>query len=224
MLHQGALYLCHILAGGLEEAMQLIVPTTHRVAAMNGCHRHAGHQGQQRTLSLLQDRFWWPGMVMQMQRAISGSESYVQHEEAYARALQQPILVTSPLEILHMDFISTGTAVELDQHPHIVNVLVFCGHFTRHVMAYVTPDQTTKTVAKFLWKGYILIFRALAKLLSDQGANFESRIISKLCELMGIQKARILQYHSRLTNKWSKPSNSDADDWKIEQRSEGRLA
>ena len=53
-------------------------------------------------------------------------------------------------------------------------------------MAYVTLDQTVKTVAKFLWQGYILIFGALAKLLSDQGANFESNIIKELCELMGI--------------------------------------
>ena len=46
--------------------------------------------------------------------------------------------------------------------------------------------QTAQPVAKFLWQGYILIFRALAKLLSDQGANFESNIIRELCKLMGI--------------------------------------
>ena len=62
-------------------------------------------------------------------------------------------------------------------------------------MAFVTPDQTAKTVAKFLWQGYTLIFGALAKLLSDQGANFESNIISELCELMGIWKVRTSPYH-----------------------------
>ena len=44
-------------------------------------------------------------------------------------------------------------------------------------------------------QGYILIFGALAKLLSDQGANFKNNIISELCELIGIQKARTLPYH-----------------------------
>ena len=57
--------------------------------------------------------------------------------------------------------------MELDQAPQVVNVLVFCDHFTRHVMVYVTPDQMGKTVATFLWQGYISMFRALAKLLSD---------------------------------------------------------
>ena len=199
MLHQGALYHCHTLARELEEVMQFIVPIAHRVAAMNMCHRDTGHQGQQWTLSLLQDQFWWPGMAMQMKRAISSCERCIQHEGAWAKAPLQTILVTSPLELLHVDFTNIEMMMELDQPPQLVNVLVFCDHFTRHIMAYVTPNQTAKTVAKFLWQGYISIFGALAKLLSDWGATFESNIISELCELMGIQKVRTLPYHP-LTN------------------------
>ena len=60
----------------------------------------------------------------------------------------------------------------------------------KHIMAYVTPDQTTKTVAKFLYQGYISFFGALAKSLGDQGLNFMSSIIQELCELMGIKKIR----------------------------------
>ena len=66
-----------------------------------------------------------------------------------------------------MDFTSIEMTVELDQSLHIVNVLAFCDYFTRYIMAYVMLDQTAKTVARFLWQGYILIFGATAKLLSD---------------------------------------------------------
>ena len=45
-LHQGTFYYCHTLARELEEALQFVVPMAHRVAAMNGCHRDAGHHGQ----------------------------------------------------------------------------------------------------------------------------------------------------------------------------------
>ena len=79
----------------------------------------------------------------------------------------QPIIATAPLELLHMDFTSIKMTMELDQPPNMVSVLVFCNHFMKHVMAYMTTNQTAKTVAKFLWQGYISIFRALAKLLSD---------------------------------------------------------
>ena len=101
----------------------------------------------------------------------------------------------SPLELLHEDFTSIKTMMGLEQLLHTVNVVVLCDHFMRHVMVFVTPDQTAKTVAICVWQGYISIFGAPAKLLSDWGASFESNIISELCELMGIWKARTLPYH-----------------------------
>ena len=196
--YQDALYHCQPLAGDLEEALWLVVPTAHRVTARNRCHRDMGYQGQWQMVSLLQDQFWWPGMVMRIQKVISRCDSCercIQHEGAQVKAPLQAILVTSPWELLHVDFTGIGMTMELDWPTHIVNVLVFCDHFMRYVMAYVTPDQMVKTLAKFLWQGYILIFRALAKLLSNQEATFESNIISELCEPMGIWKVRTSLYH-----------------------------
>ena len=108
-------------------------------------------------LSLLQDKFWWPGMAMQMQKAIISWERCIQHEGTRVKAPLQAILVTSPLELLNVDFNGIETTMELDQPPCIVNVLVFCDHFTIHIMVYMTLDQTAKTVARFLWQGYISI-------------------------------------------------------------------
>ena len=68
-------------------------------------------------------------------------------------------------------------------------------HFTKHVLAYVTPDQTTKTVAKFLYQGYISIFGALARLLSDRGANFMSSVIDEMCKILGVKKLWTMPYH-----------------------------
>ena len=67
----------------------------------------------------------------------------------------------------------------------------------KYVIVYVTPDQTVKTVAKFLWQDYISIPSAPAKLLSDSGANFKSNVIRGLCELVGIQKVWTLPYHAQ---------------------------
>ena len=69
-----------------------------------------------------------------------------------------PIVATASLDNLHVDFVSTETTLELNQSSGVANVLVFQDHFTKHVLAYVTPNQTAKTVAKFLYGGYISIF------------------------------------------------------------------
>ena len=50
--------------------------------------------------------------------------------------------------------------VEPNQSPRVANVLVFQDHLTKHMLVYVTPDQTAKTITKFLYGGYISIFGA----------------------------------------------------------------
>ena len=98
-----------------------------------------------------------------------------------------PIVATAPMDLLHVNFMSIETTMELDESPRIANVLDFQDHFTKYVLTYVTPNQTAKTITKFLYGGYISIFGALARLLSDRGISFTSSIIKELCEILGIQ-------------------------------------
>ena len=104
-------------------------------------------------------------------------------------------MATAPLDLLHVDFTTIETTLELNKLPKVTNVLVFQDHFMKHVFAYVTPGQTTKTIAKFLYQGYILIFRAQARLMSDWGANFMSSIIDKMCKFLSMKKLQTTPYH-----------------------------
>ena len=132
------------------------------------CHWDAGHQGHDHTLSLLQECFWWPGMAKQMRQVIKACKCYLQYEGGTPEAPLCPIVATTPLDLLHVDFTSIETTLELNQSPRDAKFLVFQDHFTKHVLAYVTPNQTVKTVVKFLYGGYISIFGALARLFKWQ--------------------------------------------------------
>ena len=149
-IHQKALYLCSMPKGENEDLLLFIVPKVHQVAMLNRCHRDAGHQGCDHTLSLLQECFWGPGMTNQMQQSIKTCVHCLQDESGLSKAPLHPIVATTPLDFLHVDFTSIETTLELHKSPRVANVLVFQDHFTKHVLAYVTPDQTAKTVAKFL--------------------------------------------------------------------------
>ena len=116
---------------------------------MNGCHGDAGQQGQQQTVQLLQDQFWWAGMAMQMQKAISNCRWCIHHEGTHDKVPMQPIIATAPLELLHIDFTSIQMTMEVDQLPNMVNILVFSGHFTKHVMAYMTPTKLQRLLPNF---------------------------------------------------------------------------
>ena len=63
---QSSLYLCSIPKGENQDLLLFMVPKVHWVTTLNGCHQDAGHQGCDRTLSLLQECFWWPGMANQI--------------------------------------------------------------------------------------------------------------------------------------------------------------
>ena len=45
-----------------NSSKKLIVPKTYRSRALAGCPDDVGHQGRMKTLSLLRERFFWPGM------------------------------------------------------------------------------------------------------------------------------------------------------------------
>ena len=187
---QGALYLHSTPNGEDEDLLLFIVPRAHQTAALNGCHWDAGHQGQDCTLSLLQECFWWPGMAKQMRQVIKACRHCLQYKGSTLKAPLCSIEATAPLDLLHVDFTSIETTMELDKSPRVANVLVFQDHFTKHVLACVTPDQTAKTITKFLYGGYISIFGTLARLLSDRGTSFTSSIIEELCKILGAKWCR----------------------------------
>ena len=177
------------------------------------------------TLSLLQEHFWWPGMTSQMQQSIKTCAHCLQHEGGLSKAPLHPIMATAPLDLLHVDFTSIETTLELNESPKVANILGFQDHFMKHVLAYVTPNQTAKTVAKFLYQGYISIFGALARLLSDRGANFMSSVINKMCKILGMKKLWTTSYHPQ-TNGLVERSVPDynENDQEAGQRQKSQLA
>ena len=167
----------------------------HWTATLNRCHRDVGHQGCGHTLYLLQECFWWPGMAKQMRQLIRACKHCLQYDSSTPKVPLCSIVATDPLDLLHVDFTSIQTMLELNQLPRVANVLVFQDHFTKHVLAHVTPDQTAKTLANFLYGGYISIFGALARLLSDRGTSFTISITEELCKILGIKWLQTTLYH-----------------------------
>ena len=142
------------------------------------------------------EHFWWPGMANQMQWSIKSCLHYLQHEGNLSKA---PLIVaTVPMDLLHVDFTSIEMTMELNRPPKVINILAFQDHFMKHVMVYVTPDQTAKTVTKFLCQGYISIFGAPARLLSNWGANFMRSIIDEMCRLLSMKKLWTIPYHPQM--------------------------
>ena len=116
-------------------------------------------------------------------------------EGAIPEAPLCPIRVHAPLELVHVDFTSVELTMKLNKPPSGKNVLVIMDHFMCYAMAVVTKDQMAKTKARVLYKRFIMVFSASAKLLSAWGANFTSVLVEELCTMFSIQKCWTTVYH-----------------------------
>ena len=66
--------------------------------------------------------------------------------------------------------------------------------FTRYAQAHITSSQKATIVAKTLWDQSFVHYGFPEKMLSDQSRNFESQLISELCELTQVKNLRTTPY------------------------------
>jgi transposase InsO family protein len=169
---------------------QLVLPQHLRLRALQGVHDDNGHMGYDRSLQLLRDRYYWPHVSQDMRNHIKNCHRCLRRKSPPDKASLVNISTTQPLELLCVDFLGLEPS-----KGGIENVLVITDHFTKYAQAIPCRKQDAQTTAKALWNTFICHYGFPQRLHSDQGANFEGRIIKHLCKLAGIKKSRSTPYH-----------------------------
>lgn len=188
-LTRGVLYR-NITTDGVKTT-QLVLPLTYIPQALRSLHNDLGHPGRDRTISLLRERFYWPGMLQDTEKWIQKCDRCLKNKtQTNSRAPLINIKTSQPLELICMDFLSLETSKGGFQ-----NILVITDHFTRYAQAIPTRNQTAKTTAEAFFNNFVIHYGLPSRIHSDQGANFESKLIKELCAITGISKSRTTPYH-----------------------------
>ena len=195
LLRRNLFYLKVMPKRSNEDVLVFVVPGLKRQAVIDGSHLYLGHQGRDCTLSLLRERFWWPGMTQRMMLSIRNCEKCHIFEAKPQIPPMEPILCTEPLDLVHIDYVSMEVTVGIKEKPVVKNVLVVEDHFTRYTQVYVTNNHTTRTMACILYNKFFLVFGFPRRLMFDQASEFMVQVISELCDLLGVTKIRTLPYH-----------------------------
>ena len=94
-LSGGLLYYRYKPKYQIEIVKCFVVPRAHRRTAIDGCHCDVGHQGKKRTESLISDRFWWPGVFKDVNRAVQNCRWCQLYGGREEKAPMVPVMVTA---------------------------------------------------------------------------------------------------------------------------------
>lgn len=173
------------------EITQLVLPVDFREAVLRSLHDDMGHLGVERTTDLLRSRFYWPKMALDAEQYVKDCGECIMRKTPCKKAAPLHQIVSSgPMDLVCIDFLS----MEPDSKG-ISNVLVVTDHFTRYAQAFPTRNQKALTVAKVLVEKYFVHYGLPSRIHSDQGRDFESRLIRELLMILGVRKSRTTPYH-----------------------------
>lgn len=174
-----------------KKTQQLVLPAKFKAVVLKTMHDDLGHLGVDRVTDMIRSRFFWPKMSVDVEQYVKNCGECVLRKTPCQRAAPLHQIVSSgPMDLVCIDFLS----MEPDSRG-VSNVLVITDHFTRYAQAFPTLNQKALTVAKVLVEKYFVHYGLPSRIHSDQGRDFESRLIKELLKILGIQKSRTTPYH-----------------------------
>ena len=177
-----------IVVPDVEDLRQLCIQLHHDVPS-------AGHQGQKRTLELMQRSYWWPTIRMDVTK-------YVETCDACQRSKasnQRPAGLLKPLDIpqrrwesVSMDLI---TQLPLTDRGHTA-IIVFVDRLSKmvHFVAAHTDMGSEEFAQVFLRE--VFAKHGLPKnIVSDRDTRFTSKFFKELCRHLGVKQHMSTAFH-----------------------------
>ena len=129
-----------------------LLPREYWAKASRYAHERTGHLGRDRTLDLLRERYFWPGMANSVAKHIASCGRCIRLKDWNPQRAPLVNLKTSQaLELVCTNFLKLEPP-----KVGVENILVVTDHFTKYAQPFPTRNQTTKTTAKVLFDNFFV--------------------------------------------------------------------
>ena len=164
VLKKGVLH-CIYISNDVE-THQLVLPLEYHNTVLRMLHDDYSHQGLDRTLALVRERFYWSTMNHDATEYVTNCHwCHVAKGHYTGPHTQQGSLVANnPLDLLCIDFLKVDPSRDGKK-----NILVLTDAFTKFSQAFITNNQKALTVAKVLVEKWFYVYGIPACIYSDKG-------------------------------------------------------
>ena len=151
-----------------------------------------GHLGIAKTYSKVMDRFYWFEMRRDVENYVRNCHICESRKNPVKtqRAPLHPHSSGAPFEKIAVDILEVPMSDKGNKY-----IIVIGDYFTKWVEVFPLKSHTAVVVAEILVDRFITRFGAPFQIHSDQGPEFESKLVSEVCKLLGVDKTRTTSYH-----------------------------
>jgi hypothetical protein len=181
----------HLPVGQIRE--QILIPN-HFIKDITISIHEQGHFGIKRTSELLSSNYYfhnWKSLVKQIVQSCMACSKRKGPSSRTTLPLKR-YQASEPLQRIAIDILGPLPLTSSGNK----YLLVITDYFSKWADAIPIPTQETKVIIDALMI-FISNFGIPVEIHSDQGRNFESFLMSALCERLGIHKTRTTPYYPR---------------------------
>ena len=179
---------------GPANYLQIVMPRDLRRDFVLKAHSGmtGGHMGVTRTREQVRRRAYWPGWSHQIENILKSCDACARYHRGKPprQGPLEPFVAGMPLERVSLDI--TGP------HPKSksgkVYILTVLDHFTKWLEAIPIPNQESATIAKVLVEQVFSRIGMPMQILTDQGNNFQEKLMTELYKCLKIDKVRTTTY------------------------------
>ena len=173
---------------------QLVLPQQCREKVLSLAHGIplAGHLGKEKTRKRIMQHFYWPTLYKDVENFCQCcKQCQKSFNKGVPKAPLVPLpIVSTPFEKIAMDIVGPLPRSR-SGHRYI---LVMCDYATRYPEAIPLRSIDAEHIAEELIKVFARV-GIPSEILTDQGSNFTSKLLSELYRLLKIQGVRTSPYH-----------------------------
>ncbi|CAB0032626.1 unnamed protein product [Trichogramma brassicae] len=173
-----------------RDGLKPYLPESLRRQAFDTAHT-LSHPSGRATVKRVALLYFWPSMskdiVRWAKQCVPCQQSKVhRHNRAELGNFVTP---DGRFDHVHIDI------VKMPLHQGFQNCLTMIDRYTRWPQAIPIGDMSAQTVAKAFFHGWISFFGTPLTITTDQGAQFEGKLLAQLCKLVGAKHVHTSPYH-----------------------------